>query len=58
MRYLARVNDVFNVRLGAAAVLRAPTVAAMAQLVAEEARQPRIPALGEPRGDLRRVRSR
>ena len=36
MRYLARVNDVFNVRLGAAAVLRAPTVAAMAQLVAEE----------------------
>jgi amino acid adenylation domain-containing protein len=36
MRYLARVNDVCNVRLGAAAVLRAPTVAAMAQLVAEE----------------------
>jgi amino acid adenylation domain-containing protein len=36
MRYLARVNDVCNVRLGAAAVLQAPTVAAMAQLVAEE----------------------
>src|SRR5262245_18247678 len=36
MRYLARINDVCNVRLGAAALLRAPTVAAMAQLVADQ----------------------
>ena len=36
MRYLARINDVCNVRLGAAALLRAPTVTAMAQLVADQ----------------------
>ena len=36
MRYLARINEVCNVRLGAAALLRAPTVAAMAQLVADQ----------------------
>jgi amino acid adenylation domain-containing protein len=36
MRYLARINDVCNVRLGATALLRAPTVAAMAQLVTDE----------------------
>ncbi|HEY6704572.1 MAG TPA: amino acid adenylation domain-containing protein [Xanthobacteraceae bacterium] len=36
MRYLARINDVCNVRLGAAALLRAPTVAAMTQLVADQ----------------------
>jgi aryl carrier-like protein len=36
MRYLARINDVCNVRLGAAALLRAPTVSAMAQLVADQ----------------------
>ena len=36
MRYLARINDVCNARLGAAALLRAPTVAAMAQFVADQ----------------------
>jgi predicted amino acid dehydrogenase len=36
MRYLARINDVCDVRLGAAALLRAPTVAALAQLVADQ----------------------
>src|SRR4029450_354838 len=36
MRFLARINDVCNVRLGAAALLRAPTVAAMAQFVADQ----------------------
>jgi predicted amino acid dehydrogenase len=36
MRYLARINDVCNVRLSAAALLRAPTVATMAQLVADQ----------------------
>jgi amino acid adenylation domain-containing protein len=36
MRYVTRVNDVYHVRLGAADMVRAPTVASMAQLVADQ----------------------
>ena len=57
MRYLARVNDVFNVRLGAAAVLRAPTVVrppAVRPLRSASAMPPSIPRLAKSAG----VRSR
>ena len=33
MRYIARINDVYNVRFGAVDLTRAPTVASMAQLI-------------------------
>jgi hypothetical protein len=36
IRYVTRINDVYNLRLGVAALMRAPTVAAMARLVVDQ----------------------
>jgi len=36
MRYITRINDVYNLKLGAADLMRAPTVASMAHLVADQ----------------------
>jgi predicted amino acid dehydrogenase len=35
MRYVIRINDIFRINLGAADLVRAPTIALMAQLVAD-----------------------
>jgi amino acid adenylation domain-containing protein len=36
IRYVTRISGIYNVRLGVAALMRAPTVAAMAQLVVDQ----------------------
>jgi amino acid adenylation domain-containing protein len=36
IRYVTRISDIYNLRLGVAALMRAPTVAAMARLVVDQ----------------------
>jgi predicted amino acid dehydrogenase len=36
IRYVTRINDIYNLRLGVVALMRAPSIAAMAQLVVDQ----------------------